>query len=423
MFRMCACLTLAVLAAGCARQAEAPRESTRADILLPRDAQVFEARVPHRATLASLLKAHEVSEHLAAQVVDAAAGAFDLRRIRAEQPYRLVVSMDGLVREFVYKIDADRFLRIVPDGKETSGGFDVEVVPYRKERSVVSVAGAIDRDHPSLVAALAERGESVQLAMSLADVFAGDIDFTNDLQPGDRFEAVFEKLVSEGEFAGYGQVLAATFENDGRTLRAYRFEVPGQPAGYYDAEGRSLKRFFLRSPLKFEPRISSGFSYRRKHPVLGRWRAHPAIDYVAPVGAPVIAVAAGTVVRAGRAGGAGIMVTLRHNNGYESNYLHLSAIARGVRPGVRVAQGEVIGRVGATGLATGPHLDYRLKRNGVWVNPLVEHKKLPPGEPVPAAARAAFDAARLRADALFTGASAASPALAAELPQDQPVQP
>jgi murein DD-endopeptidase MepM/ murein hydrolase activator NlpD len=419
MFRLTvACLTLLALAGGCARQADAPPPSTRADIVLPRDSHVFEARVPQRATLAGLLQAHRVSEQLAAQLVDATTRAFDPRRIRAEQPYRLVVTMDGLVREFVYKIDADRFLRIVPGRDEQPGEFDVAVLPYRKERALVSVTGQIDRDHPSLVAALAERGETVPLAMSLADVFGGDIDFTNDLQPGDRFEVVFEKLVSEGEFAGYGHVLAATFVNDGRVLRAYRFEAPGQPAGYYDAEGRSLKRFFLRSPLKFEPRISSGFTYRRKHPVLGRWRAHPAIDYVAPVGAPVVAVAGGTVTRAGRAGGAGIMVTLRHNNGYESNYLHLSAVARGVRPGVRVAQGEVIGRVGSTGLSTGPHLDYRLKKNGAWVNPLVEHKKLPPGEPVPASARAAFDAARATADAMFIGA-ATVPTLA----QRQPVAP
>lgn len=414
MFRLVACVSIAVCAAGCARQVEPPRAAARTDILLERETEVIEARVPHKATLASLLRAHQVSEDLARQLVDATTRAFDPRRIRAEQPYRLVLSMDGLVREFVYKIDGDRFLRIVPGIDAAPGDFDVEVVPYRKERALVAVAGEIDRDHPSLVASLAERGETVPLAMSLADVFAGDIDFTNDLQPGDRFEAVFEKFVSEGESAGYGHVLAATFVNDGRVLRAYRFEVPGQPAGYYDAQGRSLKRFFLRSPLKFEPRISSGFTYRRKHPVLGRWRAHPAIDYVAPTGAPVVAVAAGTVVKAGRAGGAGIMVTLRHSNGYESNYLHLSAVARGVRPGVRVGQGEVIGRVGSTGLSTGPHLDYRLRKNGTWVNPLVEHKKLPPGEPVPASAQAAFDAARASADALFVGTTTTAPALAAD---------
>ena len=146
--------------------------------------------------------------------------------------------------------------------------------------------------------------------------------------------------------------------------------------------------------------------------MLGTWRAHPAIDYRAPVGAPVVAIASGVVVRAGWAGDAGNMVSIRHSNGYESNYLHLSAIGRGMGPGARVAQGEVIGRVGATGLATGPHLDYRLKKNGAWVNPLVEHQRLPPGEPVAAQFMASFEAARQQALSRFIGSSA--PALVAK---------
>jgi murein DD-endopeptidase MepM/ murein hydrolase activator NlpD len=371
------------------------RSGSAADIPLARDSEIIEARVPRNATLAGLLRGHDVSEDLATRLVDAARHAFDPRRLRAEQPYRLELGLDGLVRLFEYKIDADKFLRIVGSREEASpASFDVEVVPYEKQRSLVALRGTVDRAHPSLVAAVQAQGENVLLAMALADVFGGDIDFNNDLQPGDRFELVFEKTLSEGEFAGYGPVLAAEFRNDGRVLKAFRYQLPGAEAGYYDEQGRSMKRFFLRSPLKFEPRISSGFSFRRLHPVLGTWRSHPAIDYVAPVGAPVVAVASGVVVRAGWAGAAGRMVTIRHNNGYESNYLHLSAIGRDVRPGARVSQGTVIGRVGATGRVTGAHLDYRLKRNGAWVNPLVEHKKLPPGEPIPPAHLASFEAAR-----------------------------
>jgi murein DD-endopeptidase MepM/ murein hydrolase activator NlpD len=276
-------------------------------------------------------------------------------------------------------------------------------VPYQKQRALMAVRGLIDRDHPSLVSAVAGRGENVMLAISLAEVFGGEIDFNNDLQPGDSFDVVFEKQFSEGEFAGYGAIVAAEFRNGDRTLRAFRFRTEGGEPAYYDDRGRSLKRFFLRSPLRFEPRVSSGFSYRRLHPVLGAWRAHPAIDYVAPIGAPVVAISSGTVVRAGWAGGAGRMVTIRHNNGYESSYLHLSSIGSGIRRGASVSQGEFIGRVGASGLATGPHLDYRLKKNGVWVNPLLEHKKLPPGEPVPDAQLAAFESARDRAVSLFAG--------------------
>ena len=167
-------------------------------------------------------------------------------------------------------------------------------------------------------------------------------------------------------------------------MQAFRFTVPGDDeALYYDDQGRSLKRLFLRSPFRFEPRVTSRFSYRRLHPVLGVHRPHLGVDYGAPTGTPVIAVATWQVVSAGRSSGSGNMVRLRHTNGYETYYLHLSAFAEGVRSGTRVVQGQVIGRVGATGLATGPHLDYRMRKHGKFVNPLLEHRKLPPGDPVP----------------------------------------
>ncbi|MEC8952046.1 MAG: peptidoglycan DD-metalloendopeptidase family protein, partial [Acidobacteriota bacterium] len=209
-------------------------------------------------------------------------------------------------------------------------------------------------------------------------------DFNNDLRIGDSFRVLFERFLREDEYDDYGNVLAAEFNNDGRRIRATRFTPPGGDPGYYDDEGRSLKRMFLRSPLRFEPRITSRFSRNRMHPILGERRAHLGVDYGAATGTPVIAVANGTVVSAGWSGGSGRMVRLRHAGGYETYYLHLSAFARGMRPGARVAQGQLIGRVGSTGLATGPHLDYRLKKNGVFLNPLVEHRKMPPGEPVPA---------------------------------------
>ena len=340
---------------------------------------------------------HRVEENLAQGVVQAALDVFDLRKLRADQPYRLERTFSGAIRELVVRIDRDRFLRVVGTsgaGAAPAPAFDAQVVSYEKRVEVSAMRGYIDRDHSSIVAAMNEHGESVVLAMALADVFGGDIDFSNDLQVGDSFDLVFEKVYTDGEFAGYGDVLAAEFRNDGRVVTATRFTAPGSEPGYYDDRGRSMKRFFLRSPLKFEPRVSSGFSYRRLHPVLGTWRAHPAIDYVAPVGAPVIAVASGVVTRAGWAGGGGNTVAIRHNNGYESNYLHLSKID--VRAGQHISQGALIGKVGRTGLATGPHLDYRLKKNGQWVNPLVEHRKLPPGEPIAAQHMALFQAARER---------------------------
>jgi len=241
----------------------------------------------------------------------------------------------------------------------------------------------------------------VELSMAVAEVFAGDIDFTVDLQPGDRFAVAVDKASRGGLFAGYGPVVAAEFVNAGRQLRAVAFTPPGGRAGYYDEHGRSLKRFLLASPLKFTPRVNSRFSRSRFHPVLRIYRPHLGVDYAAAYGAPVVAAAGGVVTRAGAGGEAGRMVQIRHPNGYETLYMHLSAIADGVRAGARVDQGQIIGRVGSSGLSTGPHLDYRIRRNGAYVNPLVEHKRMPPGDPIEPSAMPLFEAARDRALALL----------------------
>jgi murein DD-endopeptidase MepM/ murein hydrolase activator NlpD len=233
----------------------------------------------------------------------------------------------------------------------------------------------------------------------MAEIFSGELDFSSELQPGDAFRLVVERETREGQFVGYGAILAAEFVASGRPLRAFRYAAAGARPAYYDEQGRSLKRFFLKSPLKFEPRITSRFSSSRRHPVLGYTRAHNGVDYSAPTGAPVAAVAPGTVTFAGWTGGGGRTVRVRHHNGYESEYLHLSAIA--VRAGAHVSQGDVVGKVGATGLATGPHLHYGLRRHGAYVNPVVEHRNMPPGEPIPAAELAAYATVRTRLFGLF----------------------
>ncbi|HEX2340994.1 MAG TPA: peptidoglycan DD-metalloendopeptidase family protein [Vicinamibacterales bacterium] len=375
------------------RQAPVPVSPPRTDIALANDTETIETRVPRNATLDRLLRDHAVREDLVIAIVEAARGSFDPRDLRANNTYRLVRTLDGLLRVFEYEIDADKFLRIVSADRRAPSALDVEVIPYEKRTEVAAVRGAIDRDHPSLVAAFEDTGENVQLAIALAEIFAGEVDFESDLQPGDRFELLFEKIYREGSFSGYGHLLAAQLMNEERDLQAYRFTVDGK-AGYYDAKGRSLKRFMLASPLRFEPRVTSRFSYRRRHPVHGGYRPHLGVDYGAPYGAAVVAIAGGTVVSAGWSGGSGQMVRIRHASGYESYYLHLSSFGKGIRAGAHVDQGQLIGRVGATGTATGPHLDYRLRRNGVFVNPLAEHKRLPPGAPISAAYSEAFAIAR-----------------------------
>lgn len=376
---------------------EAPPQSRGAsragDIDLPREFEEFIAVVPAQTTVGGMFGAHGVAESEATPLIEALREHFDLRRVRTGQPYRLMLGMDGRVREFAYEVDGDRVLearRLDPTG---DARFDVAFAKIPKVVELAVVEGAIDQDQNSLVAALEAAGERIDLSLAMADIFSGEMDFNSDLQPGDTFRLLVEKQAREsGAFAGYGPVLAAEFVNAGRQVRAVRFTSPDGGPAYFDESGRSLKRFFLKSPLKFEPRVTSSFSTRRRHPILKYTRAHNGVDYAAGTGAPVGAVAGGVVTLAGWTGGGGRTVRIRHASGYESEYLHLSSIA--VRRGGRVSQGEVIGRVGMTGLATGPHLHYGLRLNGKYVNPVAEHKKMPPGDPVPAALLAAFGAER-----------------------------
>lgn len=388
-----------LLAVSCTRPAEETRAAGTAgvDIALARDTDVIDAVVPRNATLESLLRGHQVSAGLTSSVVEAVGSVFNPRELRANRPYQLVRSLDGLFREFRYEIDADRLLRVVTRAGATGEPrFDVEVVAIPKELTPAAMSAEITRERPSLIAAFDALGENVQLALQLAEILGGEIDFNSDLQPGDRLNVLFERALRDSEFAGYGQVEAVVLVNEGRRITGVRFAGPDGKSDWYDEEGRSLKRQFLRSPLPFEPRITSGFSYRRLHPVHGGYRAHPGIDYGAPYGSRVVAVASGLVLSADWSGEAGRTVRIRHAGGYETLYLHLSAFASGIRAGARVSQGDLIGRVGASGTATGAHLDYRIKKNGVYVNPLVELSRMPKGNPIPAESLDAFASQRDR---------------------------
>jgi murein DD-endopeptidase MepM/ murein hydrolase activator NlpD len=264
-------------------------------------------------------------------------------------------------------------------------GWTVKRFETTPEIRVEAVQGSVER---SLFQAVDEIGETPPLVLALVNMFESDFDFTADTRRGDRFRLLVEKRYAGDTFVSYGNILAAQYASGGRTLTGIGYgRTKGDKIAYYDLAGRSLRKSFLKSPLEFT-RMTSGFTYARPHPILGGVRPHLAIDYAAPVGTPVRAVADGTVVRAGWNEGNGIQVHLRHRSGYETVYNHLSAVARGLRPGTRVSQRQVIGYVGATGLATGPHLDYRIAKGGTFVNPLGE--KFIPGEPISAAEKSAF---------------------------------
>ena len=386
-----------------------------ADVPLAKDSDLITGVIPARMTIVDLFDSHLIAPGEGVPLVSAIASAMDVRRLRAGQPYILDRLLDGRVRRFEYELDNDRVLVVSRHSSTDSGRAEADAARFvaaidriPKHIAVVAVEGEINRETNSLAESLDQAGERIELALGMAEILSGEIDFNSDLQPGDRFRVLVERHTRDGKLSGYGPILAAEFVNDGRTLKAIRFTPEGGSPAYYDESGRSMKRFFLKSPLKFEPRITSRFSSSRRHPILGYARAHNGVDYHAPTGAPVGAVAPGVVTMSGWTGGGGRTVKVRHPNGYETEYLHLSSIA--VRSGQRVSQGDLVGRVGKTGLATGPHLHYGLKKDGRYVNPIIEHRNMPPGEPVPAAFVNAFASDR---DHYFTLLDAPTPLRAA----------
>lgn len=262
-------------------------------------------------------------------------------------------------------------LRYLPSGseqlliKKIDGIFKVDKLPVKRETHIQMKSGVIKS---SLFAATDGANVPDSVAIQIAEIFASDIDFHRDLRKEDRFKVVYESHYSIGEPTGTGRVLAVEFVNKGKPYQAVYFEANDKERGYYTPEGKNLRREFLRSPLKFS-RISSGFSRSRYHPVLKKWRAHKGVDYAAPRGTPVRATANGTVAVSTRQRGYGKLIILKHRGRYSTAYAHLSAFAKGLRKGKRVNQGDIIGYVGSTGMATGPHLHYEFRINGVQRNP------------------------------------------------------
>ena len=331
-----------------------------------------ERRVLPGATFADALGRLGVEPNVAAGLADAAKSVYNLRGFRSGNRLAVGRSVDGELRAVRYQIDPDRMLWVRPEGQS----FRAEIQAIPSETVLAPVTGQV---HDSLYNAVIDAGESPELAVRLAEIFGWDLDFYTDPRRGDTFRLLVEKKrYTTGEMAAYGKVFAAEYNNDGRTYQAVLFRDPLGKSAYYGADGKSLEKAFLRSPLKFASPITSHFSRSRFHPVLKIRRPHLGIDYGAPVGTPVQAIGSGSVVFAGRNGGAGNLVHLRHSNGYETMYMHLSRIL--VRGGQKVEPGQRIGLVGATGLATGPHLDFRILQHGSYRN--FETLNLPPAMPV-----------------------------------------
>lgn len=381
-----ACLLLSLVTAA----TRLPRGDGKAEAAVPRE---IAGEVLPGDTLSAIFQRHGLSPAELSGVREASAAVHRLRRILPGNPYRIVVGRDNDLLSLVYRIDRDHRLRIDRD----ADGFAArkEPVPYETRRTGRS--GTIANN---LVSALGEDGESVRLALRLSDLFAWDIDFATDLQPGDSYRVLVEERWLDGTFQGYGEILAAEFVNSGTACRAFRFDDGSGPA-YFDEEGQTLARAFLKAPLSYR-RISSRFSRSRLHPVHRVRRPHLGVDYVAPLGTPVSALGDGTVRFAGRKGANGILVLLDHPMGYRTYYGHLLRVARGIRPGTKVSQGQVIGYVGQTGLATGPHLDFRI-RKGAFLDPL--SVSLPRGRRIPESRREEFRAVRSELSTALAGIS------------------
>lgn len=327
----------------------------------------------------------DIKELYAMQKV--AAEVYPLRIVHPGRSYTVTVDGQNRIQSFVYRINQDSFLNIW----KSADGFQAKktLIPYKIK--LLTFSGTIE---DNLVSSIGEDRKHLLLALQLSDIFSWDIDFTTDLRKNDSYRVVVEGCFHNGEFIKYGNIISAYFANDGRHFRAYRFEYNGK-SDYYDEQGKALRKAFLKAPLNFR-RISSRFSKGRLHPILKIRRPHHGLDYAAPSGTPVSAVGDGTVTHAGWNGAYGNLVIVRHPNGWKTCYGHLSKIAKGIKQDRTVEQGQVIGYVGATGLATGPHLHYEVRVHDRCVNPL--KMTIPEGLPIPGKELAAFQAFRNRMD-------------------------
>jgi murein DD-endopeptidase MepM/ murein hydrolase activator NlpD len=327
--------------------------------------KVISGKISKGQPLSRTLRAQGLSPEMTESISRHLKPILNLRRMNPGAEYEVRLNPEGKFRGFSYRSSPIDVYQIAV---EPSGEWKAQRLEIPVDKYWARVSGEISS---SFFEAMDRLGEKDQLTLDFAEIFAWEIDFNTELQPGDRFQIVVEKYFVGDSFVKYGRILYAEFTGQAKSLQGIRYQPVKGTADYFTDQGQSLRKAFLRSPLKFT-RISSGYSKSRLHPILGERRPHLGIDYAAPAGTPVWAIADGTVHSAGWNGGYGKQVVLKHVKEYQSLYGHLNHLAPGIQKGKRVRQKQIVGYVGSTGLATGPHLDFRLSKNGVYRNPLKE---------------------------------------------------
>lgn len=347
---------------------------------VPEEAPWIEITVKPGETFSTLVEAHGMLRSDWVEVLALGGDTRRLKRLRVGDQLQLRANDEGRLDELVYALDEINTLQV----RRIDGRLEALTLAADVETQEVQAHGVISS---SLFAAGAAAGLSDRLIMEMAEVFGYDIDFALDLREGDRFSVIYEALYRDGEKLRDGRILAAEFVNQRRVLHAFRHEDEAGKGGYYNAKGESLRTAFRRTPLDFA-RISSHFNLKRRHPILNTIRAHKGVDYAARSGTPIRSTGDGRVAFIGVKGGYGRTVVIKHGAQYETLYAHMSRFRSGLRTGQRVAQGQVIGYVGATGLATAPHLHYEFRVHGVHKNPVTV--PLPRANPLTATQLAAW---------------------------------
>lgn len=358
----------------------APKKSPSAQKSEPKSQQIQKITVGKGDTFSDIMARVGQSAAVVHELLDSSREARKLVRLHRGQVLEFQLKHDEL-QQVRTRLDP---LRTLVVERDNNGVYQTRVEKAEAEIASSYAKGVINSN---LISAARDAGLSYGMTMDLANIFAYDIDFALDIQKGDSFEVLYETRVARGKTLGGGKILAARFTNQGKTYTAIRYKTRTGSEEFYNAQGESLRKAFIRTPVDFA-RITSGFSMGRRHPILNKIRAHKGVDYAAPSGTPIKSAGSGKVVLAGRNGGYGNTVIVQHGDRYRTLYAHMQGFAKGVRTGSVVKQGQVIGYIGTTGLSTGPHLHYEFQVDGNHVDPLSE--KLPMSNPIVAKEKPRF---------------------------------